>query len=149
MDKAAQPCIWRSTSILILLASLYHCLSGSGEPRWKHLIQVSSRMQGEDSCRSRVIDLQLENAPLKFHKHYHKSRIFFIRAQFVGSEAFAKTVFLLFWFVHRGGMAIWSCIPKECAAYFTCSWPRMKIPPGLIDCQADKFCPEPFFTPSW
>lgn len=31
----------------------------------------------------------------------------------------------------------------------TCSCPRMKIPPGLIECQADRFCPEPFFTPSW
>ncbi len=42
----------------------------------------------------------------------------------------------------------WISVRKH-TVRLTCSWPRMKVPPGLIGCQAERFCPEPFFTPSW
>lgn len=32
---------------------------------------------------------------------------------------------------------------------FTCSWPRMKTPPGLTGCQGARLFPEPLCTPSW
>lgn len=32
---------------------------------------------------------------------------------------------------------------------FTCSCPRMKTPPVLMGCQAERFAPDPRFTPSW
>lgn len=35
---------------------------------------------------------------------------------------------------------------KSC---FTCSCPRMKTPPGLMERQGERFVPEPFWTPSW
>lgn len=31
----------------------------------------------------------------------------------------------------------------------TCSWPRIKTPPGLIGCQGARFSPVPSFSPSW
>ena len=31
----------------------------------------------------------------------------------------------------------------------TCSCPRMKTPPALMGCHAERFSPDPLFTPSW
>lgn len=39
--------------------------------------------------------------------------------------------------------------PVELSHPHTCSWPRIKTPPGLIGCQGARFSPVPSFSPSW
>lgn len=48
-----------------------------------------------------------------------------------------------------GVLILFSCNPETPCHSPTCSWPRIKTPPGLIGCQGARFSPVPSFSPSW